>query len=141
VCTGAAACRTCALTARPADRAARLPHARGAARLDAPDEDVEVDGPLVALSFVPGGDDCLAHQVVARPHLFAELHGEATNVVGPKPVGAEATEDPRLQHADGEDRGEPGRACELLVVVDRVEVARGALVPDEVGAGERAVLA
>src|SRR5262249_457203 len=60
---------------------------------------------------------------------------------GAEPVGRVRGEDAGLEHPDREHRREPRALGVLLVVVDRVEVARRALVPHEVPACERTQVA
>src|SRR6266508_2412476 len=98
--------------------------------------ELEVD-PALAVVLVPLGHRALAGEGVARPDLLAELEPERPHVLGAEPVGGERPQDAGLEHPDREHRREAGGLGVLLVVVDRVEVARRALVADEVGAGER----
>src|SRR5262249_22426470 len=66
-----------------------------------------------------------------------ERDAAPAHIGGAEPVGRVRGEDAGLEHPDREHRREPRALGVLLVVVDRVEVARRALVPHEVRAGER----
>src|SRR5262249_60021664 len=110
-----------------------------AARLGGADE-LEVDEALAAV-LVALGDLAGARERVAGPDLLTKLGAEAAHVGGAEPVGRVRGEDAGLEHPDREHRREPRALGVLLVVVDRVEVARRALVPHEVRACERTEVA
>src|SRR4051794_242131 len=103
--------RPCSRPAREHDRAVAV-----AGRLE-----------LALAHAVALGDDLAAQmQAVARPHLVAEADPVAEHVLAPEPLGDHRAEDRGLQLAHGEHTRLAGGARERLVVVHRVEVARGA---------------
>src|SRR5205823_7316787 len=92
-----------------------------------------LDAPLAALLVLPD-DAPLAGDRVARPHAGGEADLVAAEVLRTDEVGHALRDEPGGQHAVAEDGRVSGHLRELLVVVDRVEVPRGARVADEVGA-------
>src|SRR5262249_56014039 len=91
-------------------------------------QELEVDEALAAL-VVALRDLAGARQGVAGPHLLTELDAEPAHIGGAEPVGRVRGEDAGLEHPDREHRREPRALGVLLVVVDRVEVARPPPVP------------
>src|SRR5262245_16603794 len=84
--------------------------------------DLAVDARLAGF-LVPPRDPAAARDRVAGPDPGREAHLEAAQVAGPDDVGDAAGHEARRQHAVAEHRRIPRRLGEVLVVVDRVEVA------------------
>src|SRR5262249_9839898 len=98
-------------------------------------DDLAVDAPLAVLQVL-AGDLAGTRDRVAGPHSRREAHLVAAEGLGTDEVGEAFGDEAGGQHPLAGDGRVPGHLRELLVGVDRVEVAGGAGVPDEIGARE-----
>src|SRR5689334_11814380 len=108
---------------------------RDATRLPRADE-LEIDF-ADAVFFVFPRDFAAEGEHIAGPHLLFPTDARAAHVLRAKPVGGPRVEHASLEHADRERGRVSGFFGELLVVVDRIHVARRTLVANEIGARER----
>src|SRR5438067_1802171 len=90
-----------------------------------------VDPPLAVGVVLPRHLPC-RHDGVARPDARGEADLEAAEVLRPDEVGHAAADECGGQHAVAEHARLAGHVGELLVVMDRVEVAGGARIADEI---------
>src|SRR3972149_480076 len=88
------------------------------------------------LGLVGVDDDSRAGEFVTGPDLVGESNLEPTQVLDTQPVGDVAGQHACLKHADGEHGREAGLTGERVVVVQRMEITRGTLILDEVGASQ-----
>src|SRR5262249_34259422 len=78
-----------------------------------------------------------ANHIVAGPRASGEADFVAPHAWPSREAGDDAAQNARVEHAHGEDGGVTRGRGKRLVVVDGIEVARGAGVADEVRPGQR----